>query len=117
VSHPTKVETDAAYPLPDYMRAWVLGDPGRISLVDKPIPVPGRAEVLVRIGAVGICATDLEIIRHGAPAMIGGGDPFNKMFTPGHEYMGVVVALGPGVDEYRIGQHVTRVTRSKWWWH
>jgi L-iditol 2-dehydrogenase len=107
VSHPTKVKIDTTYPLPEQMRAWVLGDPGRISLVDKPIPMPGRAEVLVHIDAVAICATDLEVISHGAPAMIGGGDPFNKMFTPGHEYMGTVVALGPGVDEYRIGQRVT----------
>jgi L-iditol 2-dehydrogenase len=52
--------------LPERMRAWVLGDPGQLSLVDKPIPMPGRAEVLVRIDAVGICATDLEIIDHGA---------------------------------------------------
>src|SRR4029077_7072559 len=37
------------------------------------------------------------------PAMIGGGPPFNKMFTPGHEYMGTVAALGTGVDENRIG--------------
>src|SRR5438094_5866004 len=33
--------------------------------------------------------------------------PHNKNFTPGHEYMGTVVALGPAVDEYRIGQRVT----------
>jgi 2-desacetyl-2-hydroxyethyl bacteriochlorophyllide A dehydrogenase len=33
--------------------------------------------------------------------------PFNKNWTPGHEYMGTVVALGPGVDEYKIGQRVT----------
>ena len=33
--------------------------------------------------------------------------PFNKNFTPGHEYMGTVAALGPGVDEYKIGQRVT----------
>ena len=46
------IKTDAAYPLPEHMRAWVLGDPGQLSLVDKPIPVPGRAEVLVRIDAV-----------------------------------------------------------------
>ncbi|MDT5018775.1 MAG: L-iditol 2-dehydrogenase [Mycobacterium sp.] len=101
------IKTAATYPLPKHMRAWVLGDPGRVSLVDKPIPMPGRAEVLVRIGAVGICATDLEIIHHGAPATIAGGEPFNKMFTPGHEYMGTVAALGPGVDEYRIGERVT----------
>jgi hypothetical protein len=82
------IKTAAGYPLPEHMRAWVLGDPGQLSLVDKPIPMPGRAEVLVRVDAVGICATDLEIIRRGAPAMIRGGAPFNKMFTPGHEYMG-----------------------------
>ena len=107
MSHPAKVKTDAAYPLPEHMRAWVLGDPGQLSLVDKPIPMPGRAEVLVHIDAVAICATDLEIIHHGAPAMIGGGEPFNKMFTPGHEYMGTVAALGPDVDEYRVGQRVS----------
>ena len=61
------IKTAAAYPLPEHMRAWVLGDPGQLSLVDKPIPMPGRAEVLVHIDAVAICATDLEIIHHGAP--------------------------------------------------
>jgi 2-desacetyl-2-hydroxyethyl bacteriochlorophyllide A dehydrogenase len=39
--------------------------------------------------------------------MIEGGMPFNKRFTPGHEYMGTVVALGAGVDEYAIGDRVT----------
>jgi 2-desacetyl-2-hydroxyethyl bacteriochlorophyllide A dehydrogenase len=106
VSRPGHTEIELP-PLPEHMRAWVLGDPGQLSVVDKPIPMPGRAEVLVRIDAVAICATDVEIIQHGAPAMISGGEPFNKMFTPGHEYMGTVVALGPGVDEYRIGQRVT----------
>ena len=62
--------------------------------------------MLVRIDAVAICATDLDVIYHGPPAMIQGGLPFNKNFTPGHEYMGTVVALGPGVDEYNIGQRV-----------
>jgi L-iditol 2-dehydrogenase len=89
------------------MKAWVLGDPGELTLQDKPVPMPGTAEVLVRIDAVAICATDLDVIEHGPPAMIQGGLPFNKDFTPGHEYMGTVVALGPGVDEYRIGQRVT----------
>jgi len=103
----SKVKTDPAFPLPDRMRAWVLDDPGQLSLVEKPVPMPGRAEVLVRIDAVAICATDLEIIAHGPPALIRGGQPFNQNFTPGHEYMGTVAALGPGVDEYRIGQRVT----------
>ena len=104
---PAGVKTSPDYPVPDAMKAWVLGDPGQLSLEDKPVPVPKKAEVLVRIDAVAICATDLEIIYHGPPASIQGGLPFNKNFTPGHEYMGTVVALGPGVDEYRIGQRVT----------
>jgi len=94
------------FPIPESMRAWVLGNPGELSMSEKPVPVPKKAEVLVRIDAVAICQTDLEIIYHGPPALIQGGDPFNKDFTPGHEYMGTVVALGPGVDECKIGQRV-----------
>lgn len=104
---PANVKTDTDYPIPETMKAWVLGNPGELTLQDKAVPAPGKAEVLVRIDAVAICATDLEIIYHGPPAMIQGGDPYNKGFTPGHEYMGTVVALGPGVDEYEIGERVT----------
>src|SRR6202045_413359 len=104
---PPEVSVSADMPIPQQMKAWVLGDPNELRLVEKAVPVPKRAEVLVRIDAVAICATDLEIIDHGPPAMIQGGRPFNKNFTPGHEYMGTVAALGPGVDEYRIGQRVT----------
>ena len=89
---PAGVKTSKDFPIPDTMKAWVLGDPGELMLKDKPVPVPKRAEVLVRIDAVAICATDLEVIYHGPPAMIQGGLPHNKNFTPGHEYMGTVVA-------------------------
>src|SRR5436309_3556583 len=93
--------------VPDRMKAWVLGGPDEILLVDKAVPQPAAAEVLVRIDAVAICATDLEILRHGVPAVVEGGLPFHKNFTIGHEYMGTVVKLGPAVDEYRIGDRVT----------
>ena len=101
------VRTSKDLPVPDTMRAWILGDPDELKLSEKPVPVPGKAEVLVRIDAVAICATDLEIIHYGSPARIEGGKPFNKNFTPGHEYMGTVAALGPGVDEFEIGQRIT----------
>jgi L-iditol 2-dehydrogenase len=104
---PPGVRVSVDMPIPDAMKAWVLCDANELRLIDKPVPVPKRAEVLVRIDAVAICATDLEIIDHGSPALIEGGLPFNKNFTPGHEYMGTVAALGPGVDEYRIGERVT----------
>src|ERR1700754_1971061 len=105
--NPANVTTSPDYPVPAQMKAWVLGDPDQLHLSEKPVPVPQRAEVLVRIDAVAICATDLEIIHSGSPAKILGGLPFNKNFTPGHEYMGTVVALGPGVDEYKIGDRVS----------
>jgi L-iditol 2-dehydrogenase len=104
---PEGVTLSPKMPVPDTMRAWVLKDPGELKLVEKPVPVPRRAEVLVRIDAVAICATDLEVIAHGPPAKVQGGLPFNKNWTPGHEYMGTVAALGPGVDEYEIGERVT----------
>lgn len=97
-----KTKTD----IPDTMKAWVLGDPGQLTLVDRPVPRPGPAEVLVRVDACAICATDLEIIHHGSPGLPGGELPFNRNFTPGHEYMGTIVALGPTVDEYAVGERI-----------
>ena len=93
--------------VPETMQAWVLGNPDELKLVEKPVPQPGAAEVLVRIDAIAVCATDLEIIHQGPPALIEGGAPFNKNFTPGHEYMGTVVKLGPGVDEFDVGDRIT----------
>ena len=92
--------------IPGTMRAWVLGDPGALELTEKPVPQPGAAEVLVRIDAIAVCATDLEVIYHGPPALIEGGLPFNKQFTPGHEYMGTGVRLGPAVDEFEVGERI-----------
>ena len=104
---PPGVKTSKDFPVPEKMRAWVLDAPDKLSLKEKPVPVPKKAEVLVRIDAVAICATDLDVIAHGPPALIQGGLPYGKNWTPGHEYMGTVVAQGPGVDEYKIGQRVS----------
>jgi L-iditol 2-dehydrogenase len=95
-----------AFALPESMQAWVLGGPDELMLVEKPVPEPKAAEVLVRIDAIAVCATDIEIMRHGLPASVDGELPFNKGFTIGHEYMGTVVKLGPSVDEFEIGERV-----------
>jgi threonine dehydrogenase-like Zn-dependent dehydrogenase len=95
-----------SFTIPKTMKAWVLGNPGELTFVDKPVPRPGPAEVLIRIDAVAICATDLEVISGGAPALIEGDLPFNKNFTPGHEFMGTIVELGPTVDEFALGERV-----------
>ena len=95
------------YSLPKEMKAWVLKSPNELELKTKAIPSPSFSEVLVKIDAVSICATDLDVISYGPPALIEGEKPFNKEFTPGHEYMGTIVKLGPSVDEFQIGDRVT----------
>ena len=101
------IKISKKYSLPKEMKAWVLKSPNELELKTKVIPIPGYSEVLVKIDAVAICATDLDVISYGPPALIEGEKPFNKEFTPGHEYMGTVVALGPSVDEFQIGDRVT----------
>lgn len=95
------------FDIPATMKSWVLGGPNELKQVEKPVPAPGKAEVLVRIDAIAVCATDLEILENGLPAIVEGEDPFNKDFVLGHEYMGTVVKLGPDVDEYQPGDRVT----------
>ena len=94
------------YRIPKTMKAWVLGNPEELIPVEKPVPKPGPAEVLVRVDAIAVCATDIEVLKHGVPALVDGELPFNRGFTPGHEYMGTVVRLGPTVDEFEIGDRI-----------
>jgi L-iditol 2-dehydrogenase len=95
-----------AFEIPKSMKAWTLSGPNELKLVEKPVPEPGRAEVLVRIDAIAVCATDIEIMKHGLPAIVEGESPFDKNFTIGHEYMGTIVKLGPSVDEFQIGDRI-----------
>jgi threonine dehydrogenase-like Zn-dependent dehydrogenase len=104
---PVSAQRTNEYTIPKTMKAWVLGGPEELTLVEKPVPEPKAAEVLVRIDAIAVCATDIEIIKHGLPASLEGELPFNKNFTPGHEYMGTVAALGPDVDEFAIGERIS----------
>jgi len=92
--------------IPEVMKAWALFGPGDLRPVTKPVPRPGEAEVLVKIEAVAICGTDIEILRNGLPAMVGGKPPFNGRHVIGHEYAGTVAVLGPTVDEFRVGDRV-----------
>ncbi|MFV8817907.1 zinc-dependent alcohol dehydrogenase [Haliea sp. E17] len=70
----------------------------QLDLISRPIPKPGAGAVLVRVGVVGICGSDLKMYRSGAlvPGLV-----------PGHEFSGVVAALGEGVQGITVGQRVT----------
>ncbi|MFL5589206.1 MAG: zinc-dependent alcohol dehydrogenase family protein [Ktedonobacteraceae bacterium] len=69
------------------MRAVVIDAPGRIRVDNVPDPTPRPDEVLVRVGACGICGTDLHIIDGESPLA-------RYPVIPGHEFAGEVVALG-----------------------
>jgi len=69
------------------MRAVVIDAPGRIRVDNVPDPTPRPDEVLVRVGACGICGTDLHIIDGDSPLA-------RYPVIPGHEFAGEVVALG-----------------------
>ncbi len=75
-----------------------LSDP-TVVMGDIPRPVPGKGEVLVRIGAAGVCRTDLHIAS-GTP--IGGSTP-PLPHVLGHENAGDVVAIGDGVEADWMG--------------
>lgn len=83
---------------PEKMKALTFIKPGVIELVEKPIPEPGYGEALVRITTTTICGTDVHILK--------GEYPVKSGLTIGHEPVGVIAALGPGVTDYRLGQRV-----------
>ena len=80
------------------MKAAVFKGPGQIVLEEKPIPTPGAGEALVRITTTTICGTDVHILK--------GEYPVEQGLTIGHEPVGVIEALGPGVTGYAVGQRV-----------
>ena len=86
------------------MQALVVVEPGRMEIHEVPVPVPGPNEVLARVRAVSICGTDAHLIRGDYPGFWPPAFPF----TPGHEWAGEIVDLGPGVELYgwKVGDRV-----------
>ena len=82
-------------------RALVITRPGSIGLQDAPELVPGPGEVVARPVHTGICGTDLELLA-------GVVDPAYVRYpmVPGHEWSGVIEAIGPGVTGLEPGQPV-----------
>jgi alcohol dehydrogenase len=80
------------------MKAAVFAAPGRIVLDDKPVPVAGPGEAVIRITTTTICGTDVHILK-GEHAVAPGR-------IVGHEPVGVIDTLGVGVTGYKIGQRV-----------
>jgi NADPH2:quinone reductase len=84
------------------MRAVIIDTPGNLRVGTVPDPVPGPDELLVRVGACGICGTDLHILAGDSPVA-------RYPIVPGHELAGDVVALGENVAA-RKGFEGLRIT-------
>ena len=81
------------------MKAVVFRGQDRIAIEEVPKPVPKAGEAVIRITATTICGTDVHIVR--------GEYPVKPGLTLGHEPVGVIDALGAGLEkEYTVGQRV-----------
>jgi L-iditol 2-dehydrogenase len=78
-----------------------ISAPGVIEHVDLDVGPPGPGEGLVRIAYAGICGSDRELLEGGRPAEF-----VRYPVVPGHEWSGVVEAVGPGADPRLVGRKV-----------
>jgi threonine dehydrogenase-like Zn-dependent dehydrogenase len=91
----------APFEIPKYMRSLLCYGPHDYRLEEIAVPKIGPGEVLVRILGAGICAGDAKCFQ-GAPLFWGddlSGGYCQPPITPGHEFVGEVVALGAGAGE------------------
>lgn len=83
----------------DVMKAMRFPEAGRAELVEVPVPTPREGEVLIRVKAAGICASNVAAFK--------GTHTFRRPpVITGHELAGEVVAAGPGVASRRMGDRV-----------
>ncbi len=80
------------------MKALVFRGPNQIGLEEVAMPKPGYGEAVIKVTLTTICGTDLHILK--------GEYPVKPGLTLGHEPVGVIHEIGPGVAGYRIGERV-----------
>ncbi|GHO83808.1 zinc-dependent alcohol dehydrogenase family protein [Dictyobacter formicarum] len=74
------------------MRAAIIDRPGTIRVGERPDPTPGVDDLIIRVGACGICGTDLHISEGEFP-------PTPYPIVPGHEFAGEVVMVGSNIQQ------------------
>ncbi len=84
------------------MKAVMLYEPGRLEPVELPDPSPRPGEVVLAVEACAVCGSDLEGFHGIHPTMT-----YPRVM--GHEYAGVVVRKGEGVEAPAVGERVTSV--------
>lgn len=87
----------------DTMKAAVYHGIGDVRAETVPTPTPGPRDVLLAVGAVGICGSDLHVYRKGMYGATEGR-------IMGHEFVGTVVAAGAEVEDVAVGERYTGFT-------
>lgn len=88
----------------EMMDALVKAAPEKgLVLTQVPKPVPGMGEVLIKIHKTAICGTDVHIYNWNQWAQ----ETIKPPMVIGHEYVGEIAELGPGVTAYHVGQIVS----------
>ena len=82
----------------DTMRALVFDGPEKIAVKEVPIPKPGFGDAVIKVTLTTICGTDLHILR--------GEYPVKRGLIIGHEPVGRIHKIGPGVTGYSVGDRV-----------
>ena len=72
---------------------------GPLRLIEREVPEPGPGQLLLKVRACGVCRTDLHLAEGDLP-------PHGDDVTPGHEIVGEVVAAGPDVTRFGVGERV-----------
>ena len=80
-------------------KAVEVSAPGKLRVVERPVPEPGAGQVRIRVEACGICHTDAATVTGVFPGL-------KLPRIPGHEVVGSIEALGAGVSRWNVGQRV-----------
>lgn len=94
----------------DMMQRWEMDGIGRdrLTLRERPIPTPGRHEVLVKVGAVSLNHRDKMVIDSGR------GLTLDFPFTPGSDLAGRIVAMGDDAQRFAVGDRVISCFTPEW---
>jgi threonine dehydrogenase-like Zn-dependent dehydrogenase len=107
--------------IPKTQHAVQLIAPGQLKLNrSKPVPTPGPHEILVKVEAVGLCFSDLKLLKqfheHARKSEVVAGIernvlqqmqcylPGNAPVVPGHEVVCRIVAIGEAVKQHKVGE-------------
>jgi alcohol dehydrogenase, propanol-preferring len=80
-------------------KAVEISAPGNFSLVERTVVSPGAGQVRIRVEACGVCHSDAGTVEGQLPGIV-------YPRVPGHEAIGRIEEIGPGVTTWKVGQRV-----------